>query len=311
MIAAPRSRTFDHAMPRTPDFFIVGAPKCGTTSMYEYLRVHPQIFMPRIKEPHYFGSDLDIRQEPRSREEYLSFFADAGAFQRAGESSVLYLSSKLAAKEIHEFNPQARIIMMLREPVSAMISWHGQLVAMTIEDIFDFEQAIAAQADRKQGKRLPQSPRLRSGLQYTTVFSYADQIERYLNVFPREQVHIIVLDDLKSDAPGTYKRVLEFLDVDASFQPDFAVHNEKRWLRVPTLTKFLRNNRGARLAARSVPKSLRKWTAGALSRIMPSPDRPPIRPEFLAELRAACQPDIDRVSALLNRDLSHWYKPKA
>jgi hypothetical protein len=299
-------------MTRIPDFFIVGAPKCGTTSMYEYLRVHPDIFMPKIKEPHYFGSDLDIREDRRTRDVYLALFDEAGTIKRAGESSVLYLYSTCAAREIHAFNPAARILIMLREPVSAMISWHGQLVSMAIEGIYDFEKAVGAQEDRKHGRQLPTSTRLRSGLQYTSVFSYAEQVQRYLNVFDRSQVHVVLLDDVTENVAAAYRGVLEFLDVDPTFTPDFAVHNEKKWLRMPALTKFLRGRRGVgKLASRLAPKQARKWTAEALARVLPSPERPPIRPEFISALRAACKPDIDRLSTLIRRDLSHWCTPMA
>ena len=294
-------------MTRIPDFFIVGAPKCGTTSMYEYLRVHPDIFMPGTKEPHYFGSDLDIRAEPRSREEYLALFDEGASHKRAGESSVLYLFSKNAAREIHTFNPHARIVIMLREPVSAMLSWHGQLVSMMIEDIYDFEEAVRAQEARRRGERLPEAPRLRSGLQYEAVFSYAEQVERYFNEFNRAQVHIALLDDMIRDVAGTYRRVLEFLEVDPAFAPDFAVHNEKKWARSPAVSRFFRRNRGLRkLAKRLAPKAARQWTTSALEKVLPAPERPPIRPEFLSVLRARCRPDVERLSELIGRDLSDW-----
>jgi len=280
--------------------------------MYEYLRAHPQIFMPRIKEPHYFGSDLDMRDKDRSRDEYLALFDGSESARRAGESSVLYLYSRLAAREIHEFNPQARIIIMLREPVSAMISWHGQLVSMAIEPILDFEEAIAAQADRREGKRLPESQRLRSGLQYESVFTYTPQVERYFAAFDRSQIHVIVLDDMIADVAATYARTLRFLDVDESFAPDFAVHNEKKWLRTPALTKFLRGRRGLRrFASRAVPKPMQRWATSALGRVLPSPPRPPVRLEVVNALRARCMPDIARLSGLLGRDLTLWCQPKS
>jgi len=300
-------------MVRKPDFFLVGAPKCGTTSMYEYLRPHPQIFMPRIKEPHYFGSDLDIRAEGdrRTFEEYLALYEGSESFARAGDCSVHYLHSQRAAREIHDFNPQARILIMVREPVGAMISWHGQLVSMGIEDIFDFEEAVRAQDDRRAGRRLPETKRMRLGLQYTDMFSYPDQIERYVDAFGRAQLHIIVLDDLIADNTGVYKDVLRFLDVDDTFQPDFGVHNEKKWLRAPPVNKLMTKNQGLRSFAKlATPRTLRRWMVGVLSHIFPSPPRPEIRIEYINELRASCQPDVDRLGRLLERDLSHWYAPK-
>ena len=109
---------------KKPGFFIVGAPKCGTTSFYHYLRQHPQIFMPDNKEPHYFGSDLKKRSDEfiKTEEEYLSLFKDADSSQMAGEASTFYLYSKAAQKEIKGFNPHAKIIIMLRNPIDFLHS---------------------------------------------------------------------------------------------------------------------------------------------------------------------------------------------
>ena len=85
--------------PRRPDFFIPGAPKAGTTALYDYLRQHPQVFLPAAKEIHYFGSDLERRRTPRpTLDEYLRYFADARDELRVGEASVRYLHSRLAAR---------------------------------------------------------------------------------------------------------------------------------------------------------------------------------------------------------------------
>src|SRR3954468_1950993 len=111
----------------SPSFFIVGAPKCGTTSLNDYLRQHPRIFIPERKELHYFGSDLTFLKTQRpTREEYLAHFAAAQPQQIAGEASVWYLYSQLAAREIHDFCREAKFIIMLRNPVDMMHSLHSQ-----------------------------------------------------------------------------------------------------------------------------------------------------------------------------------------
>ncbi|NLF38083.1 sulfotransferase, partial [bacterium] len=102
---------------RLPDFFIVGAPKSGTTALHAYLGRHPSIFVPARKEPHFFGSDIVSPAFVRDRDAYLSLFAGATTEARVGEASIWYLYSKRAAREIKEFNPDARIIIMLRNPV--------------------------------------------------------------------------------------------------------------------------------------------------------------------------------------------------
>ena len=128
---------------RKPDFFIVGAPKCGTTSMFHYLRQHPQIFMPDNKEPHYFGKDL-IKMSDEfidNEDEYLNLFKDAKSDQKLGEASTFYLYSKSAYKEIKEYNPDAKIIIMLRNPIDFLHSLHSQLLFSGYEDELDFEIA--------------------------------------------------------------------------------------------------------------------------------------------------------------------------
>src|SRR5438093_1590857 len=111
---------------RLPTFFIVGAPRCGTTALYTYLRQHPDLFLPENKEPHFFGSDLYHPGFVRNLDEYLSLFLEAGNKKRAGEASVWYLYSRNAAAEIMAFCPSARIIAMLRNPVDMMYSNYCQ-----------------------------------------------------------------------------------------------------------------------------------------------------------------------------------------
>lgn len=136
---------------KKPDFFIVGAAKCGTTAMYEYLKEHPEIFMPEdAKEPNYFGSDMNYKSSRLTEEQYLSLFSDAKNEKRIGEASVWYLYSKLAASEIKEFCPSARIIIMLRNPVDMLYSLHSELFYGADEDIEDFKTALNAEEVRKK-----------------------------------------------------------------------------------------------------------------------------------------------------------------
>src|SRR5215469_3235484 len=145
------------ASPKKPDFFIVGAPKCGTTALNHYLAAHPDIFMAK-KETHFFGADLRFgpqlqfyRQYP---DEYSAEFAAWNGQARGGETSVWYLFSQKAAEEIKAYNPDARIIIMLREPVAMLYSLYCQFVADGNEYLPGFKQALAAEAERQAGRRL-------------------------------------------------------------------------------------------------------------------------------------------------------------
>lgn len=127
-----------------PDFFIAGAPKCGTIAMCAYLAQNPNIFIPRNTEPNFFASDLTGKRTIRTEAEYLNLFRDGGG-KLCGEGSTWYLFSKRAAKEIYDFNPDAKIIIMLREPVEFLRSLHNQLLFDGNEDIEDFQEALRAE----------------------------------------------------------------------------------------------------------------------------------------------------------------------
>ena len=121
--------------------------------MYYYLDAHPDVFMSRRKEPRYFGSDLNIREGWRvtDEHEYLALFEDGKGLKYRGEASVFYLYSKRAPEEIRRYNPQSRIIIMLRNPVDTIVSLHRHYFASCNEDIRDLEQALAAEPERRAG----------------------------------------------------------------------------------------------------------------------------------------------------------------
>src|SRR5947207_13310329 len=129
---------------RRPDFFIVGAPKCGTTAMHQFLAQHPEVFL-APKEVHFFGADLHLENDVQDLSTYLELFADAKNEFRVGEASVWYLYSRHAAKEIKQFSAGSRIIIQLRNPVDMVHSLHSQLLFSGVEDIQDFESALRAE----------------------------------------------------------------------------------------------------------------------------------------------------------------------
>ena len=294
-----------------PTFFIVGAPKCGTTSLNDYLRQHPDIFMPERKELHYFGSDLRfVKSERPTREEYLANFAAAKPGQIAGEASVWYLFSEMAAKEIQAFCPAAKIIIMLRNPADMMYSLHSQYLFESNENLADFAEALAAEEERSQGRRLPPNSNYREGLLYRRVASFAQQVRRYLDVFPREQVMIIDFDDFSRDTARVYAEVLQFLGVDPSFRCEFEVRNPNKQVRSRFLHSFL-NNPGtlAILLGRLIPKSFRRSLVSRLkSANSPAAPRPPLSPELRAELNREFAAEVEELGVLAGRDFSKWLK---
>ncbi len=300
---------------RRPDFFIVGAPKCGTTAMYNYLRQHPDIFMPDRKEPHFFGSDLYSPWYIRDINTYLSLFKDVKDKKRVGEASVWYLYSKRAAYEIKEFNPDAQIIIMLRNPVDMMYSLHAQRVYNGSEDILDFEEALNAEEERKKGLRMPPHPGLVCAMFYREAARFTEQVKRYLDVFGRENVHIIIYDDFKNNTATVYKETLRFLGVDEDFTPDLKVINPSKivisgflrdFLQMPPdfarlLVKIFIPFRGVR---QRIIERLKRWNT------VYKP-RPPMNPELRKRLILEFEPEISELGRLIGRDLSMWYNPDA
>ena len=294
---------------RQPDFFVVGAPKCGTTAMNGYLRQHHQIFMPERKDISYFGTDLKFERPRISRDEYLSLFREANGALRVGESSVWYLYSRTAAAEIKSFSYAASIIVMLRNPVDMLYAQHSQFLYNCNEDISDFATALEAEPDRKQGKRIPRQAHFVEGLFYRETAQYAEQLQRYFNTFGRKNVHVIIYDDFKQDTAKAYADTLIFLGVDPSFHPTFQIINPNKTLRSRRLQELLVAPPPmlTRIYKQIAPSSLQGQLMKRLKRMNTQhTQRPALDPGLRQRLQVEFQPEIKRLADLLGRDLSSW-----
>jgi hypothetical protein len=296
-----------------PSFFIVGAPKCGTTAIYEYLRPHPNIFMPEIKEPHFFARDLGTYPRIKTLEDYRALFAGATETHlQVGEASVYYLRSSVAIPNIREFNPDAKLIAMFRNPVDMVYSLHSQLLHVSEETVADFETAWRLQGRRARGLDLP--PGIRSPLlvQYFQVGQFGTQTERLLSCFPREQVKLILYDDFAASPQRVYDEVIGFLDVPHDGRTEFPRINENKGARLPWLRRFYRKPpptlrgavRGLKRAVGGEPISAAKKKLVALNTVRER--RRPLPPELRAELVAVFRDEVVLLGRLMNRDLSHW-----
>ncbi len=299
------------ASARAPDFYIVGAPRSGTTFLYEYLGLHPQIHMSEIKEPQFFARDLDSGNYlesvtfMRDRDRYLGMFAGAKPGQITGEGSTWYLYSAAAAELIKAERPDARIIAMLRNPVQMLYSLHGRRYYAESEDIADFSAALAAEPERRAGRRMPPRVRNPKALQYRAVGSYAAQVQRYFDAFGRDQVKVVIFEDFIRDPADTYRSVLDFLGVDPEFSPEFKVVNAGMQRRSRRIQHVLLSPRVIRTARLVVPARVRPGVGRAWDRINSrSEKRPPLDPAVAASLRAELLPDIERLSEMLGRDLT-------
>jgi len=299
---------------RKPDFFIVGAPKCGTTAMYHYLKQHPEIFMPNAKELHFFGNDLQFtfsryssRPSRINKYQYLSYFYGAKNEKRVGEASVWYLYSKKAPLEIKEFSSSPSIIIMIRNPIEVLHSLHSQFLFNGNEDITDFEEALEAEKDRMKGLRIPKTAHLVEALYYRETIRFSEQIKRYINVFDRNNIHIIIFDDFKTETAKAYKETLSFLGVKSNFQPDFHVINPNKNIRNKALQNLMQSPVIKRLTKYSIPQLVRHKLAKILTYFNTAyQPRHPMTAQLKMRLQAEFKPEVEQLSRLLERDLSHW-----
>lgn len=308
---------------KSPNFFIVGAPKCGTTALFSYLGEHPEIYIPNSpdsleasmggkKELHFFGTDLLFNRP--SLEEYLAYYKNSKEEKHLGESSVFYLYSRKAASEIHDFCPSARIIIMLRNPIDMIYSWYSQLLFWGDEKLEDFEAALNAESQRKNGDNIPvKSDHPTACYFYRDIAKYSEQIERYFQVFGREQVQVIIFDDFKQDTKKTYQSVLTFLgNIDNEFEPDFKVVNSNKTIRNKNLQEFLRHppNISRSLVKALFPSFLRKNLRQKLQQYNTKIEgREDLNESLRCRLNEEFKPEVEQLSQLLQRDLTHWISP--
>lgn len=300
-----------------PDFFFVGAPKCGTSLMDHLLKRHPDLFLP-LKELHYFGSDLEFNNPERSLRSYLDFFKDVPEGRRAGENSAWYLYSKKAAQEIKAFCPHARVVIMLRDPVSMMHSLHAHLLFTGNEDIEDFEEALAAEPDRKAGRRIPRYSLPRGALLYREVASFSGQVQRYYEAFGRERVRVILADDFRKDVQGVFRETLRFLGVrdewpgmEDAFNTTKRSRNEGKRARSRAVVRFLKRPGNQAILRDLVDEPFpgyRRFLTAVRRLNIRFEERKPMSPELRARLKTELAPEVDRLAALIGRDLSGWKK---
>ena len=308
-------------MARYPDTFIIGAPKSGTTSLYEYLKGHPDVFMPAVKEPTYFAPDLPpntsehmLRFGP-DHDVYLELFAGAGEARRIGEASVRYMSSRVAPGLIRDFQPRPFIVAALRNPVDMVHSLHAHRVAGGTEDLIDLEAALEAEEDRRAGRRIPPNSNAARSV-YTDRARYGEQLERWFNAFGPERIHVIIFEEMVRQPAESFHRLLEFLGVDPNYQPpDFRAHNPRHATRSRLLRSLLHSRPPQWLVWTLMPRVLGEQRTRSLvrsfrhSRLHRRPARHLAMPEHVRRrLESEFAPDVVRLSRLLGRDMGQaWW----
>lgn len=302
---------------KKPNFFIVGKPKSGTTALYYFLRQHPQIFMPEQKEPWFFATDIikdsdkfyDYKKyydNPWQREEgeYIKLFKEAEKEKAVGEATTVYLYSTEAAKNIYEFNTDARIIGLLREPVDFLYSFYYYWIREGRENAKTFEQALELEDRRKKGEDIPPNIRFPSELYYSERIKYAEQVKRYLDLFGKKQTKIIIYEDYRANNEKVYKEILDFLSVDNSFEPDFSDILTSKQPRNRFLHLFIHRLPVKKWVENMVTPRIWKKIVAFSEKILLKPQpRPKIDPALRKRLMREYKPEVEKISKLLDIDL--------
>lgn len=302
-----------------PNFLVVGAARSGTTSLYTYLKQHPQVYMTAIKEPEFFsyeGLELDFngpkgkeetnrgirRYTPADIEGYCALFREVSNEKAIGEASPMYLYSAQAPGRIRHHIPAAKLLVILRNPVERAYSTFSLLTLQGREPIKEFSQALEAEEARIRNKWTWM-------YHYKNVGFYYAQLKRYLDVFERDQIRVYLYEDLKADPSRLVQNVFRFLEVEDTFVPEVSVReNPAGTPRSEIYSKLVdKPNPVKSLLKPLVPERVRKRIIASLS-ARNLTERPPLSQEIRRGLIEVYREDILKLQNLIGRDLSGWLK---
>lgn len=291
-----------------PTFFILGAAKAGTTSLYSLLKQHPEIYLPYVKEPMFFSHDENYR---RGVEWYIkTFFSKAEKYIARGEATphYLYWAEKVAPRIKAAYGEQeVKFVVIFRDPVQRAYSWYWNMVKEGKEDL-PFPQALAAEGERirANGERLYHAGSMTYG--YYRGGCYATQLEEFLKYFPRQRFYFLLQEDLKNLEGETFRGLLYFLGVDSSISFTPVVANPASLPRNRALHRWLHD-----------PSALKEWGKAVIplrwryrfkvwltERNMEKISYPPLPQDVAFRLREQYRGEINRLENLIGRDLSHW-----
>ena len=295
-----------------PNFLVIGAGKCGTTSLYHYLKQHPEIFMSPEKEPNFLGYDPDqkpwngpiqnIAYPVKSLSEYQKLFENVRDEKAIGEASPSTFS-KQGCKQVLNYLPQARLICIMRQPVDASYSLFLHRRRMGIEPESDFRTAYSQWKWRREQNWAPM-------LIYRRV--YHNLLKYWLSFFPREQFRFYLTDDLKRDPLALMQDLFQFLEVDNTFKPDTSTRaNPAYEVRNHSLRELLRADSAqpvlSAVLKKMVPRTLRQPIRKKIMKWNQAPAQPLDR-QTRNELTRDYEDDILKTQDLIGRDLSLWLK---
>jgi len=284
-----------------PNFFIVGTPKAGTTSLYYYLEEHPDIYMSPIKETNYFSYDEIKSQGLFYNEEHISSlkqyqeqFKEVKDEKAIGEASVSYLYYPLVPAKIKEYNPEAKIIIALRNPVDRGFSHYLMDKRLGFVNL-SYEDIVLGNSKHPQAKLYCQ--------QYVDLGQYYEQIKRYLAEFGEKQVKIVFYEDIIKDIQKVIKELYAFLNVDCSFSPNtYQQHNV-----YSSPKNFFIHKLYAQKKIRSIAK--RFFGENIQQQVMHHffiKEKPELNEKLKLALIEIYKTDVYKTSALLKKDLTCW-----
>ena len=289
-----------------PNFFIVGAAKSGTTSLYHYLDQHPDIFMSRVKEPHYF---VDWDKYVKNLEEYEALFAAWNGERAVGEASTGYLYDPSSPARIKELVPHAKIIILLRNPAEmAFTLWRHMRRQGKRGEHLTFRAALKIEIARLSDPKFKAKNQdsWHGNFYYYSRALYFSQVKRFFDTFGNNNVHVIIFEEFAENPMEKCREVFRYLGVDESFMPSIDRFNVGREVRHRGLHKIIHNPTPfqAKIAA-ALPKKMVEGARKLMVKLNSKP-APLIDKDLERELIGKYQPDIKKLSALIGRDLSHW-----
>lgn len=299
---------------RYPNFLIIGAAKAGTTALYEYLAQHPEISLTTPKEPHYFAFngtrpclvDAYGQVAPVARTSivdtasYLQLFEGMQA-TAVGEASTSYLYWPGSAKRIHRFNPEMKLIALLRNPIERAFSSYLHL-KRELREPLTFVEGLRAESDRIRGN-------IGFLWRYVDMGRYCRQLGPYFELFPASQIHIVMSDDLRYRTREVLNQVFQFLEVTENVFVDAStLHNVSGQPKSRVAQGFvlwMQRSRWTKAVARSIlPETLQRTILDKVQAAnLQRPDLPIDAGEFLRDRFAE---EVGDLGTLLGQDLSRW-----
>jgi len=297
-----------------PNLFLVGSGRCGTTTLYDYLNQHPDVFMSIPKEPAYFCKDYHKESDEfhkkqsffyfRTEQEYMKLFSATKNQKVVGEASTLYFPSKVAAKNIYEFNPEAKIIILIRNPIELLYSSHGEYLLRFRENIDDFYVALAAEKQRRNWENIPKLVPAPSLLFYSEKVKFSSHIKRYLELFDQEQVKVIIYEEFKENNYKVVQDIFKFIGVDPNINIDLKTNRASRKIRSKFLKKLLVSHFLSQAPKKILKGKIYYKLRSSLYKIIAKKEsRPQLQPKLRKELMEKFKKEVINTGRLINKDL--------